>query len=173
MDNKPVTFNPLQLKLLDDAVAIAEELISNHYKMSSTQWLRSRYDVKTFKDLEGDEIVDGPVAQVLGYSARKKDGTLGSSVVNYYSVCFQDGTILEKIAQNQILSLFPFLVYITVHELIHIVRFSTFQQIYSASSEALCAMEEERKVHAITSKILKCIAIDGMDNVLLYYQKWL
>jgi len=171
--DKTVTFNSVQLKVLDDAVAIAEELISNHYKMSSTQWLRSRYDVKTLKDLEGDEIVDGPVAQVLGYDARKKDSTLGSSVVNYYTVCFQDSTILEKTAQNKTLLMFPFLVYIAVHELIHIIRFSTFQQIYSASSEAQCAMEEEKKVHAITSKILKGVAIEGMDNVLLYYQKWL
>lgn len=170
---KTITFNPMQLKLLDDAVVISEELISNYYKMSSTQWLRSRYDVKTLKDLKGDEIVDGPVAQVLGYNARKKDGTLGSSVLNYYTVCFQDDAILQKIAQNQNLILLPLLVYITVHELIHIVRFSTFQQIYSASSEAQCAMEEERKVHAITSDILKKVAIQGMDNVLLYYQKWL
>ncbi|MBF0202876.1 MAG: hypothetical protein HQK67_00885 [Desulfamplus sp.] len=171
--DKPITFTPVQLKVLDDAVLIAEELVSNHYKMSSTQWLRSRYDIKTLKDLEGDEIVEGPCAQVLGYEARKKNGALGSSTMNYYTVCFQDNAILQKTAQNQTLVLLPFLVYIAVHELIHIVRFSTFQQIYSASSEDQCALEEERKVHAITSKIIKGVAISGMDNVLLYYNKWL
>ncbi|MBF0469134.1 MAG: hypothetical protein HQK61_09670 [Desulfamplus sp.] len=168
-----MTFSPVQLKVLGDAVGIAEELVSNHYKMSSTQWLRSRYDIKTLKELEGDEIVDGPFAQVLGYEARKKDGALGSSILNYYTVCFQDSTILKKLAQNKELLLLPFLVYITTHELVHIVRFAKFQQIYSASSEAQCAMEEERKVHAITASILKGVAINGMDKTLLYYQKWL
>lgn len=171
--DKQITFNDEQLKVLDDAVVIAEELVSNHYKMSSTQWLRSRYDVKTLKNLEGNEIVEEAFAQVLGYEARKKDGTLGSSMLNYYTVCFQDATILQKIARSRDFLLLPFLVYIAVHELIHIVRFSTFQQIYSASSEAQCAMEEEKKVHSIASQILKGVAITGMDNILLYYQKWL
>ncbi|MBF0259901.1 MAG: hypothetical protein HQK62_13905 [Desulfamplus sp.] len=171
--DKSIVFNPVQLQVLDNAVAIAEELVSNHYKMSSTQWLRNRYDIKTLKYLKAGEIVDGPFAQVLGYEARKKGGTLGSSVLNYYTICFQDSTILNKIAENKDLMIFPLLVYITIHELVHIVRFSKFQQIYSASSEAQCAMEEERKVHAITASILKGIAIKGMDEILLYYQEWL
>ncbi|MBF0202127.1 MAG: hypothetical protein HQK66_12600, partial [Desulfamplus sp.] len=44
-------FNESQLKILYEAVGIAEELVSNHYKMSSAQWLRSRYDIKTLKEL--------------------------------------------------------------------------------------------------------------------------
>ncbi len=171
--DKQINFNPAQLKELCDAVLIAEELVSNHYKMSSAQWLRSRYDIKTLSELEGNEIVDGPFAQVLGYNVRKKDGELGSGVTNYYRVCFQDSTILNKIAQNKELRLLPFLVYITVHELVHIVRFSKFEQIYSASSESQCAIEEERKVHSITASILNRVAISGMDKVLLYYKKWL
>ncbi|MBF0302686.1 MAG: hypothetical protein HQK73_06570 [Desulfamplus sp.] len=171
--DKQITFNPAQLKELGDAVLIAEELVSNHYKMSSTQWLRSRYDIKTFIELQGDEIVDGPFAQVLGYNVRKKDGALGSGITDYYTVCLQDSTILERIAQNQELILLPFLVYITVHELVHIVRFSKFEQMYSASSESQCAMEEERKVHSITAAILNRVAIAGMDKVLTYYKKWL
>lgn len=171
--DKLITFNPEQLKELGNAVLIAEELVSNYYKMSSTQWLRSRYDIKTFKELAADEIVDGPLAQVLGYDVRKKDGTLGSGITNYYTVCFQDSTILDKIAQNQELMLLPFFVYITVHELVHIVRFSKFEQMYSAASESECATEEERKVHAITAAILKGVAISGVEKVILYYKNWL
>ncbi len=171
--NEKITFNLEQLQLLDQAVLIAEELVSNYYKMSSTQWLRSRYDIKTFKELKKDEIVDGPFAQVLGYEVRKRDSALGSRTANYYTVCFQDSAILDKINQNREIKLFPFLVYITVHELVHIVRFSKFEQIYSAASESHCAMEEERKVHTITASILKSVAIAGIDKVLLYYKKWI
>ncbi|MBF0376858.1 MAG: hypothetical protein HQK72_05195 [Desulfamplus sp.] len=169
MDKKKA-FNSLQLKVLDDAILIAEEMVSNYYKMSSTQWLRSRYDIKTFKELKEDEIVDGPFAQVLAYEARKKYRELGSSSMNYYTICFQDGAILDKISQCEEILLLPFLIYIAVHELVHIVRFSKFQQIYSASSELECANQEERKVHAITSEILKGLNVSGMDIVLLYYQ---
>jgi hypothetical protein len=41
--------------------------------------------------------------------------------------------------------------------------------MYSTASEAQCAMEEERKVHAITSGILKGVAIVGMDKVIFYF----
>mgnify|MGYP001816334176 CR=1 FL=1 len=40
-------FSPEQLDIVNNAVAMAEELVSNHYKMSASQWLGPRYDVKT------------------------------------------------------------------------------------------------------------------------------
>ncbi|MBF0112205.1 MAG: hypothetical protein HQK74_05670 [Desulfamplus sp.] len=173
MDKEERAFNQNELKELEDAVLIAEELVSNYYKMSSTQWLKSRYDIKTLKELKPEEIVDGPFAQVLGYEAKKQDGAVSISAMNYYNVCFQDSAILRKIAQNSDLMLLPFLVYITVHELVHIVRFSKFEQRYLASSEAQCAMEEERKVHEITASILKGVPISGIDAVINYYHEWL
>lgn len=165
-------FNPDQLKLIDGAVSIAEELVGNYYKMSSSQWLRSRYDVATLKDLAEEEIVEGPFAQVLGYEGRKKNAALGSSLFNYYKICFQDDAILELYNKQDNIGLFPLLLYIGVHELVHIVRFSTFKHMYTASSESDCALEEEQKVHTITWKILKDVSVVGMDNVLEFFIKW-
>ncbi len=194
-EKPPIFFCDSQLKVMDEAVLIAEELVSNYYKMSSAQWLRSRYEIKTLKDLNADEIVDGPFAQVLGYQVRTTKNFPGSRVIDYYKVCFQDQAILTLPALNvsdltlpalngsentcanehdckEYLSFLPFLIYITVHELVHIVRFATFKQIYSVASEVACAMEEERKVHRICWDILKETPITGMDNVLLFHAKW-
>ena len=177
-------FKSHQLKTLEEAVFIAEELVSNYHKMSSAQWLRSRYDIKTLKDLDESEIVDGPFAQVLGYHVQNKTDSIGSRVIDYYKVCIQDHAILalpdfqpgewrrSPSGRTFQLDLLPFLIYIVVHELVHIVRFATFKQIYSVASEADCAMEEERKVHGICWGILKGISIQGVSNVLLFYEKW-
>ncbi len=166
-------FNEKQLCLVQEAVCVSEDLVSNHYKMSSAQWIRSCYEVKTAKDLDVQEKVNGPFAQVMGYRAQKKNGCLGSSYFDFYRICIQDHAILSAVEkQANLLKLFPFLLYIIVHELIHIVRFARFQQIYACASEADCAMEEERIVHGITFEILRGITVAGMEQVFVYYRKW-
>ena len=44
-------FSAHQLKIVNNTVSMAEELVSNYYKMSASQWLRPKYDVKTLVDL--------------------------------------------------------------------------------------------------------------------------
>lgn len=165
-------FDQVQIKAVDEAVCLAEELVSNHFKMSSAQWFRSRYDVRTTINLSEHERVTGPFAQVVGYEARKKDMPFGSSSFNFYRICLQDGAILKAVEDKQGFQLFPFLLYIVVHELVHIVRFTKFQQIYEACSTHGTAMEEERRVHAITLKILDSVRLDGVLTILDYYREW-
>lgn len=165
-------FSTEHLSVVGDAVSLAEELVSNYYKMSSGQWLRSRYDVRTAKDLDPEETVQGPFAQVVGYKGRRRDASLTSSSFDYYKVCLQDGAILEAVASTGGICLFPFLVYVVTHELVHIVRFARFQQIYEASSKLDSALDEERRVHDLTYRILEPVSIPGMDRVLEYYMKW-
>ena len=164
------TFSTDQLGIVTNAVAIAEELVSNHYKMSASEWLRPKYDVKTLVDLAPEEIVHGPFAQIIRYEAHRKDASLGSSTFDYYKICLQDHAIhsaLDKSAQMQLL---PFAIYIVTHELIHIVRFSKFLQNFEATPED--RMAEEKRVHDRTHKILAKIRIAGISNVLKFYHKW-
>ncbi len=170
--NPCLMFDEGQLKEVDDAVCLAEELVSNYFKMSSAQWLRSRYDVRTVKDLAEHEQVKGPFAQVVGYEARKKNVSLGSSAFNFYKICLQDPAILSALEEKPRLLFFPFLLYIVVHELVHIVRFAKFQQIYEAASIQGSVMEEERRVHDLGWKILNRVGLDGVATVLDYYREW-
>ena len=163
-------FNGKQLKIVNRAAEMAEELVSNYHKISATQWLRRRYDIKTLADLSPDEIVSGPFAQIIRYKAQPKGSSLGSSTYDFYKICLQDNSILSVTRKSPAIKLCPFALYIIAHELIHIVRFSDFLQNFNASDEEM--MAEEARVHKNTHSVLKSVKLYGLSTVLKYYDKW-
>lgn len=163
-------FNTEQIRIVNNGVAMAEELVSDFYKMSASQWLRRRYDIKTLVDLSPDETVHGPFAQIIRYKGQRKDMSLGSSTYDYYEICLQDHAILSVLKQLSQIKLFPFTLYIVSHELVHIVRFSKFLQNFEASPEEM--MMEETRVHEITHEILLAVRVSGLADVLMFYDKW-
>jgi hypothetical protein len=163
-------FGPDQLETVNNAVAMAEELVSNNYKMSASQWLGPRYDVKTLAGLKPEEVIDGPFAQIIRYKGQRKNTSLGSATYDFYKICLQDHTIQSTLEQTREIQLFPFSLYIIAHELIHIVRFSKFLQSFEASAEE--RMAEERRVHQRTHEILQPVQIHGLKNVLDFYNDW-
>lgn len=169
--HQPEYFNREELLKVEEAVKISEELVNNYFKMSSGQWLRNRYDIKTARDLEGHEQVDGPFAQVIKYEARKKEASLSSSSYTLYKVCLQDKAILCAVQRENFL-LEPFLLYILSHELVHIIRFSKYKQRYENKNEADVTLDEESQVHLLTYEILKPFPIPGMAKVFEFYKDW-
>ena len=163
-------FSKNHIHVVNESVAMAEELVSEYYKMSASEWLRPKFDVKTCIDLSSDEIISGPFAQVVRYEGRLKDAPLGSSSYDFYKICLQDHEILAAINKFQQLALLPFTLYILTHELIHIVRFSKFLQSFNAKREE--RMAEESRVHELTHKILYPVRIDGIAEVLDFYNQW-
>ena len=168
--NPLIPFNPIQINIINNSVQLAEELVSNSYKLSSNQWLRKKYDVRTLADLLSDEIVHGPFAQILHYKARPKNSALESKSYDFYKICLQDHSILSVVNQFPDIQLFPFSLYIIIHELVHIVRFIKFLQNFHASAEE--KMDEEKRVHRKTREILKNINIMGLKDVLDFYRQW-
>lgn len=164
------SFAPEQLSVVTHAVGIAEELVSNHYKMSASQWLRPKYDVRTLAELEPPEIVDGPFAQIIRYQGQPKAASLSSSTYDFYKICLQDHAILTALRHNPELQLLPFTLYIITHELIHIVRFSKFLQGFEASADERLA--EEQRVHARTHDVLIGLKLPGLSDVLRFYSDW-
>ncbi len=163
-------FNAEQTLTLNKAVTMAEELVSDFYKMSASQWLRPKYDIRTLADLNANEVVEGPFAQIIRYEGQRQGSALGSEVYDFYKICLQDHTILNVVENRQGLALLPFCLYIIVHELVHIVRFSKFLQNFDASpSEKLI---EEHRVHDITHQILGTVRLAGIDLVTDYYHRW-
>ena len=163
-------FGPEQIKIVNNAVAMAEELVSNFYKMSASQWLGPRYDVKTLSDLSLEEIIHGPFAQIIRYKGRRKNTSLGSATYDFYKICLQDHTIQATLEMAPGIELFPFSLYIITHELIHIVRFSKFLQNFEASERE--RMAEEKRVHLRTHELLKPVQVTGLANVLKFYNDW-
>ncbi|MCP4347685.1 MAG: hypothetical protein GY795_19450 [Desulfobacterales bacterium] len=160
-------FNPVQMGIVNDSVAAAEELVSNFYKMSESQW--PRYDIKTLADLCDDEIVHGHFAQVIPCEGKRKDRHLGSSAYDFYKICIQDHSILSALNRTSGINLFPFALYIVTHELVHIVRFCKFLQGFHASPEEITA--EEKRVYEKTHAILGSVRIPGLDRIFELYNK--
>lgn len=163
-------FSPEQIEIVTNSTEIAEELVSDYYKMSAGQLLRSVYDIKTLADLTSDEIVQGPYAQIIRYEGKPKKGTLGSSSFDFYKICLQDHSILSTLAGSSDIKLSPFSLYIVTHELIHVVRFKRFLQNFSASPPE--TMDEEKRVHDTTRDILRKTRVPGLGDVLSFYRKW-
>ncbi len=163
-------FNAAQIKTINSAVAMAEELVSNFYKMSASQWLSRKYDVKTLTDLDRNEIIHGPFAQIIRYKGQKDNTTLGTSTYDFYKICLQDHSILLAMEQSPQVQLFPFILYIVTHELIHIIRFSKFFQQFEASAEE--KITEERRVHKNTHEILSNVQISDIKDVFNFYDEW-
>jgi hypothetical protein len=169
MQNR-ITFSSAEIDIINKVVSMSEELVSNHYKMSASEWLRPKYDVKTLADLAPEEIVDGPFAQIVRYEGQLKDTALGSSVFDYFKICLQDHAIKSVLEKTPTIGLHPFCLYIITHELIHIVRFSKFLQRFDASPTE--KLDEEKRVHEHTHQILNPVQVSGMAPVFEFYRKW-
>jgi hypothetical protein len=163
-------FQEGELKIVDEAVTIAEEVSSNAYKMSSAEWRGQRYDIKTLADLSPDEVVHGPFAQIIRYVGRKTKTSLSSSEYDFYKICLQDHAILSALNEFPELRLLPFTLYIVTHELIHVIRFTKFLQAFDASERE--KIIEEARVHNKTKALLRRAQTPGLGAVFEFYRAW-
>ena len=162
-------FNNDEVQLVARAVSVSEELVSDHYKLSESQWLRNRFDVKTGIQLTPDERADKDVfAQVIRYRGVPSSGSGVPREFDLYMICLQDHAILKEVALNADVRIYPFLLYLFVHELVHIVRFGRFIQSFTmpmAEREL-----EENIVHERTRQILASTHLTGVEKIIA--QRW-
>ncbi len=167
---EPLQFDLDQMLIVNKAVGVSEELISNYYKLSASQMRQLNYDIKTLGQLESREIVETHFAQIVRYMARKRDSLLETDADDYYKICLQDHSILATLEQSPQLHLYPFMLYIVCHELIHVVRFRRFLQHFDVAPEE--RRKEEIRVHHLTREVLSKGRIAEITPVLEYYIKW-
>jgi hypothetical protein len=163
-------FSPDDISIVNNSVAMAEELVSNHYKLSATQLLQLNYDVKTLADLSENEIVKDHFAQIIRYAEKTKNDLSDTPVKDFYKVCIQDHSIIRTMKKLTDLDLYAFAVYIVCHELVHIIRFRRFLQYFDAPSNE--KMNEEVRVHVKTHEILSGVNIKTLEPVLEFYKNW-
>ncbi len=168
--NERATFDSQQMALVNQAVGVAEELVSNFYKFSNSQMRQLNYDIKTASQLAPHEIVEAHFAQIVRYHAQKRGSLLETDAADFFLICLQDHAILAAVERFNGLRLYPFMIYIVCHELIHVVRFRRFLQHFHVPSEE--RQIEEIRVHQQTREMLKKANIDGMEAVFGFYGKW-
>jgi hypothetical protein len=153
--------------IIQEAVLIAEESTSDFFKLSNSHWRRSRYDILTLEALWDEEISAHALAQVAKYTCCLPGRELKSAHYDLYRICLQDHNILSTLDQQTKLALLPLLIYVITHELVHIVRFSQFHQLFDATAEEKA--QEEKRVHSLTREILKPFKCPDLEEIALYY----
>ncbi len=162
------SFGEDNLKIVSDALHIAEDKTCDFYKFSFNQWKRHRYDIKTQTSLRNDEIMSYAFA-LLNKGSRVINGREHKpSRHDFYVICLQDHQILKALKRDSYLELLPLLVYIFTHELVHIVRFCNFSQRFDISGKG--KETEERIVHETTFGVLKNLSLPKLDYILDSYQ---
>jgi hypothetical protein len=163
-----VPFEAEEIGILARAVEISEELISEFYKISTSEWKRYRYDIQSLKDLDEEEVTDIAFAQIRRYLRRMGEKTRGSEPGDFFKICIQDHVIRKAVERDPQIGLFALTTYIVIHELIHVVRFAKFVQRFDSTPAEQDA--EEKRVHAITFELLQKRRIQGLPEVLAAFQ---
>ena len=162
------SFKKNDLKVVSDALEIAEDATGNFYKFSLGQWKRHRYDVKTGSSFNPEEMNFSALAVLFKGMRMVEDFHPRTKDKDFYFICLQDHSILEVLERDRYLTLLPLLLYVFTHELVHIVRFCNFFQMFDVSQKR--RFEEEGIVHRTTFEILKDISIPSLDYVLDSYR---
>jgi hypothetical protein len=160
-------FNPVQLPMANKAFTDAEKLVSCHFRLNESQFKKNKYDVKTLAYLDQHEIKDGAFAHLCKYSYQKPEGLAesGNDGFDFYRVCLQDNIILDAVQRaNPFVKLSPLMLYIAVHELIHVLRFGNGESDFDAPREE--KEKEESIVHNLTKNTLQAAKYSDMEIVL-------
>ncbi len=163
-------FPPEYIQKTAEIFVKAEELTGNHFKLSTSDWKRFKYDVRTLKDLDENEISNKAFATLSKYTCQNESFDFGQRTFSFYKICLQDHNILKALRRDHDISFESLLFYIAVHELIHIIRFNRFVTLFE--SDDTTKREEERIVHATTSNILKTSTFFKDTSILSHYKKY-
>jgi len=160
-------FSNAQIPMAARAFNDAEKLVSRHFRMSEGDLRKNKYDVKTLAFLDEHEVKDGAFAHLCKYSYEKPSvlSPEGSEGFDFYRVCLQDNIILDAVDRaNSFIKFSPLMLYIAVHELIHVLRFGTGTIDFEAAQEE--KEQEEKIVHNLTRSALQPVKQNDLEIVL-------
>jgi hypothetical protein len=166
-DFMPLYFNAAQVPMAKRAFNDAESLVSHHFRLSEGQFKKNKYDVKTLAYLDEQEIKDGAFAHLCKYSYEKPGGFAGNSrdSFDFYRICLQDNSILDAVQRaNPFIKLESLMLYIAVHELIHVLRFNRGEIDFNADREE--KDKEEAIVDNLTRASLQRVKGHDLEIVL-------
>ncbi len=162
------SFEKNDLKVVSDALEIAEDATGNFYKFSLGQWKKHRYDVRTRSSFGPLGLGSTALAVLFKGTWMRDDFHPRTKDRDCYFICLQDHSILKVLERDRSLKLLPLLIYVFTHELVHIVRFCNFFQMFDVSQKK--RVKEEEIVHKTTFDILKDFSLPNLNYVLDSYR---
>jgi hypothetical protein len=160
-------FNTAQIPIAAKAFNDAEKLVLRHFRLGEGDLRKNKYEVKTLAFLQACEVKDGAFAHLCKYSYEKSSvlEPEGKEGFDFYRVCLQDNIILDAVDRaNHFIKLSPLMLYIAVHELIHVMRFGNGMIDFDADQEE--KTQEEKIVHDLTRESLRAVRQNDMDIIL-------
>jgi hypothetical protein len=144
-------FSQAHRKMLVQATAEAEAHTAGYYCIPPRGWQQLRYDLITRCDHEWEPLPESALAkiqQLQQISSRRRESA------DFFRIQLNDSSILNAARREDMESdLYPFLVYILTHEMVHMVRIGTILD----QAELLCLGDlesEEDRVDRISRQIL-------------------
>jgi hypothetical protein len=128
----------------------AEERTIHYYCIPPYRWQQLRYDLVTRRDCEWEPLPEAALAQVQLLQQVRPSG---KAACDFYRIQLNDPSILIAARRENLgPDLYPFLVYILTHEMVHLVRLSTI--LRDDREIRLFPAEEESRVHNVAHRIL-------------------
>jgi hypothetical protein len=159
-------FDRSQRRQVGRAATLAESLTSGFYCIPGREWPRFPYDISTLAEGPGP---DAPVFADVVRLTRRLASRRGRAARDLYRIRLRDDEILSAIREGNDLELFPLLLYVLTHELVHVVRFESGFAAYDTDDLETRGLEETR-VHAITRKVLKPAETGSLLRVARLYR---
>jgi len=163
-ERETLQFSSPQRALVFKALNEAEARTSGYYCIPPFRWEQLRYDLLTREDHGWEPLPDPMLARV-----RLLERTSLHKPFDFFRIELNDHGILTAAERERLLStsdLYPFLVYILTHEMVHLVRLSTILDDQTGATIA-CNETEENRVQDISHQILS-----GYSKLLPRLQKF-
>ncbi len=157
-----VFFNASQRRLVINALSEAEDRTLLYYCIPPRHWQHLRYDLITGSDSGWTplpEVALAKVQRIEQINARRRNP------MEFFRIQLNDPSILGAVRRDRLEPiLYPFLVYILTHEMVHLVRLSTI--LNEAEQLPYSAELEEVRVERISRQILRRAGSDSFKPVI-------
>ncbi|MFH1808796.1 MAG: hypothetical protein ABIJ09_08620 [Pseudomonadota bacterium] len=162
------------MRLFDDAMRaevqrtlrLAEDLCGDHFRLSAFDLRQAPYDVVTAVELQGLDIAPPPsptqLAEVQRCDLTREERSARDRRRIHYRVCLWDPHILAAVDQGARAG--ALLLFLLVHELVHVVRFARRLARFESSDDE--KQREEHRVHEATHAILERAREPGLRELL-------
>lgn len=160
--DRPLIFSGSERREVDRALSLAESYTGLFYGIPGREWPQYPYEVRTLAEGPGPEApVFADVVRAVPLEAAE-----GRSSRPRFRVRLRDDVILAKSRDVGEVGLFPMLLYVLTHELVHVVRFGSGLADFDAPPEERRC--EEARVDAVTRRILAPAADPALDRFVSY-----
>jgi hypothetical protein len=155
----PRHFDAGDLRTVEPALGAAEQFTGRFYCIPGRDWSRFPYEVTT--TASGEPPRDWAFADVVRVLPFSTAPIRRHGFGEHFRIRLRDDVFLSAVEEpDREIDLFPLLLWVLTHELVHVVRFGSGLAPFDAAADA--RQHEEHRVHEITERVLHPALDDGL-----------